>query len=56
MGYLGLFDNRIRIRIHSEFEPKVNPTHARHAYKSFDLPSESEPRFTVNPDADPIIE
>jgi len=24
--------------------------------KSFDLPSESEPRFTVNPDPDPIIE
>jgi len=24
--------------------------------KSFDLPSESEPSFTVNPDPDPIIE
>jgi len=24
--------------------------------KSFDLPSESEPRFTVNPDPDPKIE
>jgi len=24
--------------------------------KSFDLPSESEPRFTVNPDPDPTIE
>jgi len=24
--------------------------------KSFDLPSESETRFTVNPDPDPIIE
>jgi len=23
--------------------------------KSFDLPSESEPRFTVNPDPDPTI-
>ena len=49
----GVFDYLIRIRIHSEFEPKVNPTHTRHAYKSFDLPSESEPRLTVNPD--PII-
>jgi len=27
----GLFDYRIWIRIHNEFEPKVNPTHIRHA-------------------------
>ena len=29
--YTGLFDYRIRIRIHNESEPKVNPTHIRHA-------------------------
>jgi len=51
-----LFDYRIRIGIHNEYEPTVNPTYIRHAYKSFDLPSECEPRFTVNPDPDPIIE
>ena len=28
---MGLFDYRIRIRIHNESEPKVNPTHIRHA-------------------------
>ena len=27
----GLFDYRIRIRIHNESEPKVNPAHTRHA-------------------------
>ena len=25
--FIGLFDYQIRIRIHNEFEPKVNPTH-----------------------------
>ena len=51
----GLFDYRIRIRIHNEPESKVTldtPTDL----KSFDLPSESVPRFTVNQDPDPIIE
>ena len=52
---MGLFDYRIRIRIYNESEPKVNPTNIRHA-KSVDLPSESEPSFTVNPDPDPMIE
>ena len=28
----GLFDYLIRIRLHNEFEPKVNPSHIRHAY------------------------
>jgi len=43
--------------MNSNHEPKVNPTHIRYIrLKLFDLPSESEPRFTVNPDQDPIIE
>jgi len=39
----GLFDYRIRVRVHNESESKVNPT------PNSD-PSESEPRLTVNPD------
>jgi len=34
---MGLFDYRIRIRIHNESEPKVNPTHTRRAPKPFYL-------------------
>ena len=55
----GLFDYQIRIRIHNESESEVNPTHMLDTptnRKSFDLPSESEWRFTVNPDLDPIFE
>ena len=44
---IGLFDYRIRIRFTMNLNPKYEsdtPTDL----KSFDLPSEFEPRFTVN--------
>jgi len=43
----------------SGFTMNPNPNRIRLTLdtpKSFHLPSESEPRFTVNPDPDPIIE
>jgi len=49
----GVFD--YRISIHNESESEVNPT-PHTGLKSFHLPSESEPRFSVNLDSDPIIE
>jgi len=53
----GLFDYQIWIRIHNESESKVT-LDTPNDLKSFDLPSECEPKFTENPDPypDPIIE
>ena len=43
---MGLFDYWIRIRIHNEFKPKVNPTHIRYA--------ESHSIFQVNLNRDSL--